>query len=97
MGRRRCFPPTMSVLAVFMLGACRQEPVALKLPVNDDAPVMTDRARYAPEVFDDYVAGLLSLCDTSAICPHLPTHPRTGNLSLFKITEALCYETKNFN
>lgn len=78
MRRRRCFLSAISVLTVFMLGACRQEPDALKLPVDDDAPVMTDRVRYAPEVFDNYVGGLLSLCDTPAIYPHLPTHPRAG-------------------
>ena len=55
MRRRRCSPSTTSVLTVLMLRACRQEPVAPKLPVDDDAPVTTDRARYAPEVFDNYV------------------------------------------
>ncbi len=54
MGRRRQFLFGMLVL-VFLLGACRQEPVELSLPVDDDASITTDRERYTPEDFGDYV------------------------------------------
>lgn len=54
MGRRRQFLFGMLVLA-FLLGACRQEPVELALPVDDDTSITTDRERYTPEDFGDYV------------------------------------------
>lgn len=55
MNQRRHILSTVLVLFVFALGACRQEPVEPALPVDDDAPITTDRERYTPEDFGDYV------------------------------------------
>ncbi len=55
MGQRFRIGALVSILLVLLLGACRQEPVVPALPPDDDAPITTDRERYTPEDFGDYV------------------------------------------
>ncbi len=55
MGWRKYLLSTILVLLVFLLEACRPEPVVPQLPVDEDAPITTDRERYTPDDFGDYV------------------------------------------
>lgn len=67
MRQQRMFPFVVSsFFLVVGLGACRQVPVDPVLPVDEDAPIRTDRERYTPEDFGDYVRYTLEATYTNA-------------------------------
>jgi hypothetical protein len=65
MSRRRYSLFTTLVVLVFTLGACRQEAVVPALPVDADAPITTDRERYTPEDFGNYVTYTIEVSYTN--------------------------------
>lgn len=65
MNQRRSLLSIISVLLVLSLSACRQAAVAPQLPADDDAPITTDRERYTPEDFGNYVIYTIEISYTN--------------------------------
>lgn len=78
-GPRRRFRSGLLVLALLAVFAgCRQEPVEPALPVDEDAPITTDRERYTSEDFGNYVTYTIEVSYTNTTDESIYLLPCSG-------------------